>query len=67
MDTVSLLGGLTITYFKFIISLLISYIKNKSVQRTTVVKPIKNTLFTGRHWVFPQDPQPAHKTKTTQS
>lgn len=31
-----------------------------------VVKPLNNTLFAGKHWVFQQDSAPAHKAKSTQ-
>ena len=32
----------------------------------TIVKPINNTLFAGRHWILQQDSAPAHEAKTTQ-
>ena len=31
-----------------------------------VVKPLSDTLFAGKHWVFQQDSAPAHKARTTQ-
>lgn len=31
-----------------------------------VVKPLNDTLFAGKHWIFQQDSAPAHKAKTTQ-
>lgn len=31
-----------------------------------VVKPLSDSLFTGKHWIFQKDPVPAFKTKTTQ-
>ena len=31
----------------------------------TVVKPLNNTLFAGRHWIFQQDSTPVYKAKTT--
>lgn len=31
-----------------------------------VVKPLSNTLFEGKHWIFQQDSAPAHKAKSTQ-
>lgn len=31
-----------------------------------VVKPLNNTLFNKKHWVFQQDSAPAHKAKSTQ-
>ena len=31
----------------------------------TVVKPLNETLFVGRHWIFQQDSLPAYKAKST--
>lgn len=31
-----------------------------------VVKPLNDTLFAGKHWIFQQDSAPAHKAKSTQ-
>lgn len=31
-----------------------------------VVKPVSNTLFAGKQWIFQQDSAPAHKAKSTQ-
>jgi len=31
-----------------------------------VVKPLSDTLFAGKHWIFQQDSAPAHKAKSTQ-
>ncbi|CAH1645012.1 unnamed protein product [Spodoptera littoralis] len=33
----------------------------------TVVKPLSNTLFHNKYWVFQQDSAPSHKAKTTQA
>jgi hypothetical protein len=31
-----------------------------------VVKPLNDTMFNSRHWIFQQDSAPAHKAKSTQ-
>jgi len=32
-----------------------------------IVKPLSNTLFKNKHWIFQQDSAPAHKAKITQT
>ncbi len=31
-----------------------------------VVKPLNDTLFEGQHWIFQQDPEPAHRSKQSE-